>query len=100
MNKEHQTKLDIRQNRLAHSIKWTGAFAKPPDHSNIYTCMVYHGCTGPFWRMRQSILANALVHFIECASLFWRMTRMPQLATGPTKIKPSACPVHMFLFLA
>ena len=47
---------------------------KPPAHSNIYTCIVYHACAGPFWRMRQSILANAPVHFIECACLFWRMS--------------------------
>ena len=47
---------------------------KPSAHSNIYTCKVYHACAGPFWRMRQSILANAPVHFIECACLFWRMS--------------------------
>ena len=115
---KHWIKQDIRQNRQAHSIKWTGAFAKmdwrirqngrmhgtsymcvyssgleafvaweppwgagsgptpqkPPAHSNKYTCTVYHACAGPFWRMRQSILANAPVHFIECACLFWRMS--------------------------
>ena len=110
----------IRQNGLAHSPKWTGAFAKmdqhmhdtlymciyssglgafaawararpppggpepqkPPAHSNIYTCMVYHACAGPFWRMRQSILANAPIHFIECASLFWRISdfRVPWIS--------------------
>ena len=48
---------------------------KPPARSNIYTCIVYHACAGPFWRMRQSILANAPVHLIECACLFWRMSR-------------------------
>ena len=47
---------------------------KPPARTNIYTCIVYHACAGPFWRMRQSILANAPVHFIECACLFWRMS--------------------------
>ena len=46
---------------------------KPPAHSNIYTCIVYHACAGPFWRMRQSILSNAPIYFIECACLFWRM---------------------------
>ena len=47
---------------------------KPPARSNIYTCMVYHACAGPFWRMRQSILANAPVHFIECTCLFGRVS--------------------------
>ena len=36
--------------------------------------MVFHACAGPFWRMRQSILANAHVHLIQCACLFWRMS--------------------------
>ena len=37
--------------------------------------MVYHAFAGPFWRMRQFILANAPIHFIECAYLFWRKSR-------------------------
>ena len=53
---------------------------KPPACSNIYTCIVYHACAGPFWRMRQSILANAPIHFIECAYLFWRMSYFIQLS--------------------
>ena len=51
---------------------------KPPARSNICTCMVYHACAGPFWRMRQPILANAPIHFIECAHLFWRMSYLIQ----------------------
>ena len=50
-----------------------GLLRRGPAHSNIYTCIVHHACAGPFWRMRQSILANAPVLFIECAYLFWRM---------------------------
>ena len=99
-----QTVRRIRKNGLAHSPTWTSACMihhtfvyirpswgllrlgtpgwagpgptpqKPPPHSNIYTCRVYHACAGPFWRMRQSILANAPVHFIKCACLFWRMS--------------------------
>ena len=38
---------------------------KPPARSNIHTCIVYHACAGPFWRMRQSILANAPIYFGE-----------------------------------
>ena len=36
---------------------------KPPARSNIKTCIVYHACTGPFWRTRQTILADAPIHF-------------------------------------
>ena len=38
---------------------------KPPAQLNIYTCIVYHACAGPFWRMRQSILANAPIYLIH-----------------------------------
>ena len=37
---------------------------KHPARSNIYTCMVYHACAGPFWRMRLSI------YFDNCLILF------------------------------
>ena len=71
----------INQNGLAHSPKWTS------------TCMIHYTCVyiRAGWRlfakapspleyirmygvscMRWSILANAPVHFIECACLFWR----------------------------
>ena len=53
---------------------------KPPAHSNIYTCIVYHACAGPFWRMRQSISSNAPVYFGECLILLnictqWRILK-------------------------
>ena len=100
----------IRQNGLAHSPIWTSGCIthhncvyiqmgwrllrrgpgpgppggpepqKPPARMNICTCIVYHACAGPFWRMRQSILANAPIHFIECAYLFWRMSYLIQLS--------------------
>ena len=54
-------------NPLAFPLSTGPEPQKPPARLNIYTCMVYHACAGPFWRMRQSILANAPIHFIECA---------------------------------
>ena len=63
---------------------------KPPARSNIYTCIVYHACAGPFWRMRQSILANAPIHFIECAYLFYRM-RLSILSNAPIYFIECAC---------
>ena len=68
--------------------------SSPLEYTHMYSvsCMrrsilanapIHFGeCASPFYRMRQSILANASVHFIECASPFYRM-RQSILSNAP-----------------
>ena len=44
---------------------------KPPTHSNICPCMVYHACAGPFWWMRLSIFIDCVWLFFANAHLFY-----------------------------